>query len=244
VAPVLAHADPITVNGSGGSFSAFPSTIGSFGSPFWNGKSSDYADGKGSVGYYLTGTGDFTGGLLGSPSISPSDLQQFVKAGGTADTLETFSTAAGVSAQLYVTIAANASTNVFGYYDSTGMHQLFNGSGSADFTPVGTFGFYLQTASDGTFFSNASLNQNTGGQSAYTTEQHFAVFQQTSTGTLYIGVEDLPFNISDTDYNDLIVSLSAVAVPEPASIAMLCLGGLVLGGYRVARRKQPMSMAV
>jgi len=217
----------IGVVGNGGSFSAFPNPIPSFDtySPFWNGRSLDtvngYSDGQSNVGYYLTGTGDFAiGNTMRSPEINPSDLQQFVMSGGAADTLEKFVTSAGVGTQLYVTIAGNAATNVVGWYDSNGLHPLFSGSSSAVFTPAdGWFDLYLQTARDGTFFSDASLNLNASNQSDYTTEQHFAVFQQTSTGTLWIGEEDLPFSNSDKDYNDVILSLSVRASPTLVTTA-------------------------
>lgn len=239
VGAAAARAESIDVVGSGGAYASFPSPIGSFGTPYWNGKSWDYADGKGSVGHYLTGTGDFTGPLLGSPEISAADLEQFLKAGGADPEIKFTTVAINVTAHLYVTIAGNAKTNVFGWYDAGGLHPLFSGSSSAIFTPsFGWFGLYLQTKDHGTFYSQSSKNVDDEGDPAGTTDQHFAVFKQTSNGKLWIGVEDLPFTNTDADFNDVILSLEAVeaVTPEPASIAMFCLGGLVLGGYRLTRR--------
>lgn len=237
---ITARADSINVVGTTGSFQAFPGTFNTVGTPYWNGQSWDGA--KANVGHYLTGTGNFAGDL-DSPQIPTGDLQQFVNGDGTsADQNIKFTTAAiNVTAQLYITIAGNAATNVFGWYDVDGLHPLFSGSDSAFFTPNGAFGLYMQTANHGTFYSESSLNTGPGQQPG-DAGQHFAVFKQTG-GKLWIGVEDLPLNSSDRDYNDLVLSLEAITgetipTPEPASLLTFCLGGLVLGGYRLRRRLQ------
>jgi hypothetical protein len=44
-----------------------------------------------------------------------------------------------------------------------------------------------------------------------------------------MGIEDLPFSSSDKDYNDMVIKLNSVGVPEPSSILGLGLGlGTVL----------------
>lgn len=236
-----ARADSINVVGTTGSFQSFPGTFNTVGTPYWNGQSWDSvngkSDGKANIGHYLTGTGDFVGGFMDSPQIPTGDLQQFVNGDGTsADQNIKFTTpAVNVTAQLYITIAGNAATNKFGWYDVDGQHELFSGSDSAFFTPNGAFGLYMETASHGTFYTESSLNTDSSGQ-------HFALFKQ-SNGKLWIGIEDLPLNSSDRDYNDLVLSLEAIdgsniPTPEPASLLTFCLGGLVLGGYRLRRRLQ------
>lgn len=53
--------------------------------------------------------------------------------------------------------------------------------------------------------------------------------------TWLIFMEDLPLGLSDKDYNDFVVEITASAgpvVPEPATIALLCFGALLLGKRR------------
>jgi hypothetical protein len=55
-----------------------------------------------------------------------------------------------------------------------------------------------------------------------------------------MGIEDLPFSSSDKDYNDMVIKLNSVAVPEPSSILGLGLGlgtVLLLLGTRVRRKR-------
>lgn len=240
------RADSINIVGSTGALQAFPGTFNTFGTPYWNNDSFDnqngFTDGKASVGHYLTGTGNFVGGFMSNPGIAPADLQQFANGDSSADLNVKFTTSAvNVTTQLYITITANVATNVLGWYDSTGEYELFSGSNTAFFTPTGAFGLFLRTANDGTFYSESSLNTGPGG-SAADPNQHFAVFRQ-SNGKIWVGVEDLMFSRSDRDYNDIIISLEAIEgsnipTPEPASAVAFCVGGLLLGGYRLRQRRQ------
>ena len=221
VFPLVSQADPIDVAGSTGSWQAMPSPIGPTGSPFWNNYPTD--GGSTNVGFYLTGTA----------GIAASDLNYW-GSGVTADSKTNFSTLFGVDAVLKLELAGYASSNKLYYYDSTGTYLLFDGAAGAGasitFAPVGTFGLMI-VSPDGTFRSDASL-YGAGSDDSF---EHFAVFKQLSNGTLWVGVEDLKYG-GDKDYNDMVFSLSAV--PEPASMVILGIGGLIVGGAALRRRQR------
>ena len=107
--------------------------------------------------------------------------------------------------------------------------ELFTGPQGAGavstFTPTANYGFYLQTGSGHVLYQLGGLGADSG-------KQHFALFQQSAvvgSEVYWMGIEDLPFLSSDKDYNDMVIKLNSVAVPEPSSILGLGLGlGTVL----------------
>src|SRR5262249_30971623 len=151
-----------------------------------------------------------------SPAIPQAQLNFWGTSSGGFDTKESFSSGGtDVAATFVLTVAGNSGSNIIGYEDSLGNHDLINGnipSGglTETFTPVGNFAFYLHNPLYGYFFySDTSLGTDTS-------KQHFAVFQQTGSDKLWIGVEDLPGQIkteANGDYNDMIFSIQLV--PEP-----------------------------
>lgn len=132
----------------------------------------------------------------------------------------------------------------FGYYqptDSSGpiiYTQEFNiqdpnsGSPLAGFStvisPTGDFGFYDLVG--GVYWhSQASLNPNG--------EDHMVTLATADPNTFLLAFEDLPFALSDRDFNDLVIEVTVRPgniVPEPASISLLGIGiaGMVLRKYR------------
>jgi hypothetical protein len=72
--------------------------------------------------------------------------------------------------------------------------------------------------------------------------QHFALFQESAivgSEAYWMGIEDLPFSSSDKDYNDMVIKLNSVGVPEPSSILGLGLGlGMVLLLLGTMRQKR------
>lgn len=177
VVPTLAFGDTIV----GGTSASFPSTpitgtptSGNQGSPYWNDASLDGTNQN--VGYFLTGTGGFSGGTNYNPTtqltngtanpINASTAFDFLR-DSTTDTLVmlgAFSNFGGT--------AAGTPDDVVGWYetDSTGTvngtkHQLFAGGTeqaavgqSFAFNPTSFYGFYLTTC--------VTLSGNTCTQSA------------------------------------------------------------------------------
>jgi hypothetical protein len=181
-----------------------------------------------------------------------------------------------------IEVAANAGTNTFGIFDSgsTEMVQLFDGSattgnqvlvGIADdgsvyknFVDTGinflggnNFGYYLGTASNGTFYSDTALNTADG-------MDHMLAYQGVG-DTVKIGPwaagpwgpnefilawEDLLFanggaSVScntincggaDGDYNDFVVMVESVT-PVPVPAAVWLFGSGLLGLVGIARRR-------
>jgi hypothetical protein len=228
------------ITGSGGSFQSLSGySLNENGSPFF-----DNASGDGSqknIGFFLTKTGGFSTNSL-SPAIPQSQLSFWGTGTGAADPIESFSSGgAGVGATFVLTVAGNAGVNVLGYHDSLGDHVLYDPTvdgpviGQTEtFTPVGNFAFYLHNPGPNYFFySDTSLGGTDGSQ------QHFAVFQQTGSDKLWLGVEDLPGSNHGEglgDFNDVIFSIQLV--PEPGGLTVFGVGVLSLAGYGWRRRRQ------
>jgi len=112
---------------------------------------------------------------------------------------------------------------------------ISDGAGSITVSSSATIGFYLNTGAggNGTYYSDLTDENNANGNSM----QHVAAFNVLS--TLYgqapfptvgqsgyvMGWEDEPVGSSDFDYQDMVVSLTALPVPEPTT---LVAGALLL----------------
>ena len=111
-------------------------------------------------------------------------------------------------------------------------------SASNSFTPSAQYGFYLKGAG-GIYYTQSALNP-----SGDTNHQHFAVFQESSaTGAevYWIGIEDLSVSGlngaegTKGDYNDMLVRISAAAVPEPSTVMLVLGSSLLMLGLRRSR---------
>jgi hypothetical protein len=173
---------------------------------------------------------------------------------------------------LVIELAGNASSNTFGIYDvtnSSNMVQLFDGAASqsdqsvlsikangavfVDLVDTGiifdanNFGYYLGTRSNGTFYSDSSLNADGA--------DHLYAYQGKGDGIQIPGLaagtwtenqfalawEDLRASNSkaDFDFNDFVVMVDSVApsaVPVPAAVWLFVSG--LLGLVGMARRRR------
>ena len=136
---------------------------------------------------------------------------------------------------------------------SNGDYKVNLGSGgSATFSTVNYFGFYLTTPS-GTFYSLPSLNE--AGDITYPNgTPHMLAFEGNGSkikplnglaGGIWgpnewiLAWEDQRFPDSDLDYNDFVVLVESVhPVPEPAVLGMFGLGALMIGLAVVSRRRR------
>jgi hypothetical protein len=240
-----------TISGSGGAgFQSWAVTnLNENGSPYWDNTSMDGVNRN--VGFYLTGAP--TAPLPGAPGALPYWGNAFTSntdSGGTAD-LNFFlqRDALSSTAVLELEVAGRSNVNEFGWYDTsdpTNLHALFLGAAVAPttnaFSPSAQYGFYLKSAGTDLYFTQSSLNS--GGDTGH---QHFAVFRDSSvTGGYWIGVEDFAVNEfggnenNVGDYNDMLIRLNVLPVPEP-STAMLVLSGSLLMIGLIRRRSMRLS---
>lgn len=190
------------------------------------------------------------------------------------DEIWTSAASGGGVATFAIELAGNANTNSFGIYDlaSTASLEIFsgpqtggdqanltffdNGRITVSNSTIGlydeatflsdNFGFYIETANNGKFYSQVSKNSDDA--------DHVVVFQGNNIDELQIapykaGIcgfneyifawEDLPINGADGDYNDMIVLVESIRpVPEPATLSFLGIGLLSLFSRGLIRRKR------
>jgi hypothetical protein len=107
-----------------------------------------------------------------------------------------------------------------------------------------SFGLYtVNPPGGGTASAYYSQNQNQTGVTGLTDQgssgfNHVAIFQIGGAGsnTFALAFEDAPGG-GDKDYNDLVVQVQFLSVPEPSSLAIAALGAIGFIGFGLRRRK-------
>ena len=243
---VGAFADTISGTGTAAFQNWGTADLNQNGAPYWDNTSLDGSNMN--VGFFMINAP--TAPLAGAPGALPYWGNAFNSAGdtgGTPDLNFTFNkTTASSIASLQLEVAANSNLNEFGWYtvgDPADLHPIFAGSASPittdPFTPSAQYGFYLK-GSNGTFYTQSSLNP-----AGDTSQQHFVVYEQSSTNgaeVYWLGIEDLSTHDlfgaegGAGDYNDMVVKISGVAVPEPSSVLLVVSGAALMLGLRKRRR--------
>lgn len=187
--------------------------------------------------------------ILNNQGIPDSRLEFWGTTSGGADPGILFDLAPGAesaSLTLKFEFAGNAGVNEFGWFPQSNpsdLHPIFGGPATASATasvplPSGPYGFYLMnTVTSQVYLSLGGSSPTDPGF------QHFAVFHDTAyPSALWIGVEDLPLESGDQDFNDFIVKATAVSAvettptPEPGTLLLLGSGLALVDLIRRRRR--------
>jgi hypothetical protein len=249
---VRAHGD--TLSGTGGLQTWSAGALGTTstptpsGTPYWNNPSGDGSTNN--IGWCLTGTG---GCSLANP---PGTVPYYANSNGTAATSMIFTASGTPVAATLLGIFTNQSgppsgTDYFGWYEINpnntlgAMSQLFSSLAAvgttATFDPTGEYGFYIENVqsagksyeADYYWFMSSGFDTATG-TGTNDGQQHFATFALPN-GSYLLGMEDTNNPGTDNDFNDLVVQVQNT--PEPASMALLG-GGLLLLGWKTRRRRE------
>ncbi len=209
------------------------------GGRYWDQPSLDGA--RYNVGHFLSGTGAFSGNA-GSPNATPGYWG--TGDGGPVGDLW-FRGGRPVTAEIRLEAGALRDKNEFGWCETDAggtslgaCTALFGGSAgvgaSSAFAPSGYHAYYFKPdAARDTMFSTLSKFN-----SADLGRQHFAVFD--AGNAYWLAIEDLVAPQGEGgigDYNDFVARIAFVqAVPEPAPLALVGAGLIVLG--LLARRRR------
>jgi hypothetical protein len=177
---------------------------------------------------------------------------------------------ASQTSTLLLEIAGNKDINSFGIYDLVTKKtlQIFAGTvsgittktvtysggivslGSDNLTVGSSFGFYLQSGSGPTYYSRVSDN-GTDGDHMVTQRTSASRTLLASSGLIpsdvswgtseyLLGWEDIPLSSGDKDYQDMLVKVDAVPVPEPTTMIAGALLLLPFGAstLRILRKRK------
>ncbi len=239
----LTFADSVTIQGQASPTwqQGSASQLQNNGTPYWDNLSWDGTNKN--LGFCLNASSNC--GINNAPGLS--NLSYLTNSTGAAPANFFFNNSGSpVTATFDTQIAGNAPYDAIGWYDvnNPGVGGLlFSGVTAAGtnvtFDPSAEYGlFYINAGSDvqGLYLSQSDFMLNGGFVSTDPGNQHFAVFEDTSSN-FYVGAEDLPFSNSDKDFNDTVIELSSSSCPEPGSTMLLAAGLLALAALRFGRTK-------
>jgi hypothetical protein len=221
----------------------------------WDGPNANIAD-------FIEGQGAF----LGNPLSPKAMLPFWGNANGTASSSFFFQSGGqSVSATLLLTSSDWKPSNSLGWYDpySSAWGWVFKANGTppvisttVSFSPTANFGLFFAPHNlnfqpgDPAYYTDSSLNGIAAQDVAYAAAngitlgsealyQHFAVFLDPN-GTYYIGVKDRSLQVGDSDYNDMVFSMTTngAVTPEPGLFGVLAgmLAGLAAARVYTRRR--------
>jgi hypothetical protein len=230
-------------------------TPASVGSPFWNNPSDD----TGAGGSHMMNIGDVltdSGGLQGTPDVLGSDsvTQQFTDGSGGDPTAFSF-TSSGMPFNITLLFADSsldtgnaAQGTVFGYYVGNVFTPLYDvgdtdapeDTQSIEPTSAGNYyGFYATVCYGAGFCETYTTGSgNTGNNGGAAGWNHFALFELAS-GNYAMG-----FTAADAfsgenfgDFNDVVVEIQNIPVPEPGTSGIVVIGLAALGLCALLRHK-------
>jgi hypothetical protein len=157
-----------------------------------------------------------------------------------------FGGAAGSPDQVKVSISTTGRVRtVFEERDANGdpVGEPITWTSSSGYFTGNVFGYFLQTQSNGTFYSQTSKNADQADQMvAFKGDGDHINIPGSWQGAVWgsssyiLAWEDVAYNASDKDFNDFIVYVESITgVPEPGVLAVLAAGLLGLG-FTMRRR--------
>jgi len=135
--------------------------------------------------------------------------------------------------------AWNANWNEFGYYQNGAKkkifrNEIFDGGDTtgavASEEIAGNFGLYLNNVNNENWYTDSSLNKNSGSY------PQALVYTLDAGSKWLVAWEDTNYCYADRDYQDMVVTVTAT--PEPVAAVLFVVGGGLLATLRFKNKKK------